>query len=149
YQEEILKLLPGSSVRVSGTVTESPGKGQSIELRADAVHVLGYSDASYPLQKKAHSFEFLRTIAHLRPRTNSLGAVFRVRSALAQAVHEYFRGKGFYYIHAPIITGSDAEGAGQMFQVTTLDPGNPPRAEGGAVDYTKDFFAQKTHLTVS
>jgi asparaginyl-tRNA synthetase len=149
YQEEILKLLPGSSVRVTGTVAESPGKGQSIELRAESVQVFGFSDGSYPLQKKHHSFEFLRTIAHLRPRTNSLGAVFRVRSALAQAVHEYFRGKGFYYIHAPIITGSDAEGAGQMFQVTTLDVGSPPRGEGGAVDYARDFFGQKTHLTVS
>jgi len=148
YKDEILKLTPGSSVRVEGTVTESPGKGQSIEVRAESVHVYGFSDPSFPLQKKHHTFEFLRTIAHLRPRTNSLGAVFRVRSALAQAVHEYFRGKGFYYIHAPIITGSDAEGAGQMFQVTTLDVGSPPRADG-AVDYKQDFFAQKTHLTVS
>jgi asparaginyl-tRNA synthetase len=148
YKDEILKLTPGSSVRVEGTVTESPGKGQSVELRADAVHVLGLADPSYPLQKKHHTFEFLRTIAHLRPRTNSLGAVFRIRSALAQCVHEYFREKGFYYIHAPIITGSDAEGAGQMFQVTALDVGNPPRVEG-AVDYAADFFGKKTHLTVS
>ncbi len=151
YKDEILKLTPGSSVRVEGTVTESPGKGQSIEVRAESVHVYGFSDPSFPLQKKHHTFEFLRTIAHLRPRTNSLGAVFRIRSALAQAVHEYFRAKGFYYIHAPIITGSDAEGAGQMFQVTTLDVGSPPRAPGGggAVDYAQDFFGKKTHLTVS
>jgi asparaginyl-tRNA synthetase len=149
YAEEILKLGPGSSVRVEGTVSESPGKGQSIEVRAESVHVYGFSDPSYPLQKKHHTFEYLRTIAHLRPRTNSLGAVFRIRSTLAQAVHEYFREKGFQYIHAPIITGSDAEGAGQMFQVTTLDVQKPPRGEGGAVDYAKDFFAQKTHLTVS
>jgi asparaginyl-tRNA synthetase len=149
YKEEILKLTPGSSVRVEGTVAESPGKGQSVELRAESVHVYGFSDASYPLQKKHHTFEFLRTIAHLRPRTNSYGAVFRVRSMLAQCVHEYFRAKGFYYIHAPIITGSDAEGAGQMFQVTTLDVGSPPRAEGGTVDYAQDFFGKKTHLTVS
>jgi asparaginyl-tRNA synthetase len=152
YQDEVLKLTPGSSVRVVGTVAESPGKGQSIELRAESVHVYGFADASYPLQKKHHTFEFLRTIAHLRPRTNSLGAVFRVRSMLAQCVHEYFRSKGFYYIHAPIITGSDAEGAGQMFQVTTLDVANPPRIDGlrdGAVDYARDFFGQKTHLTVS
>lgn len=149
YTEDVLKLLPGSSVSIEGTVAESPGKGQSVEVRAASVHVYGFSDASYPLQKKAHSFEFLRTIAHLRPRTNSLGAVFRVRSALAQAVHEYFREKGFVYVHAPIITGSDAEGAGQMFQVTTLDAAKPPRLEGGAVDYAQDFFGQKTHLTVS
>ncbi len=149
YKDEILKLTPGSSVRVEGTVVESQGKGQSIELRAESVHVYGFADPSYPLQKKHHTFEFLRTIAHLRPRTNSLGAVFRVRSALAQCVHEYFRAKGFYYIHAPIITGSDAEGAGQMFQVTALDMKSPPRGEGGAVDYARDFFGKKTHLTVS
>ena len=149
YKDEIARLSPGACIRVEGTVAESPGKGQAIELRAESVHVYGFSDASFPLQKKHHSFEFLRTIAHLRPRTNSYGAVFRVRSMLAQNVHEYFREKGFYYIHAPIITGSDAEGAGQMFQVTTLDVGDPPRAEGGAVDYTQDFFGQKAHLTVS
>jgi len=130
-------------------LTASPGKGQAIELKAESVQVLGASDASYPLQKKGHSWEFLRTIAHLRPRTNALGAVFRVRSMLAQNVHEYFREKGFFYIHAPIVTGSDAEGAGQMFQVTALDVNKPPRAEGGAVDYNQDFFGQKTHLTVS
>ena len=149
YKDEILKLSPGSSVRVEGTLASSPGKGQAIELKAESVHLLGGSDASYPLQKKGHSWEFLRTIAHLRPRTNALGAVFRVRSMLAQNVHEYFRQKGFFYIHAPIVTGSDAEGAGQMFQVTSLDVSKPPRAEGGAVDYNQDFFGQKTHLTVS
>ena len=149
YKDEIQKLLPGSSVRVEGMLTASPGKGQAIELKAESVQVLGASDASYPLQKKGHSWEFLRTIAHLRPRTNALGAVFRVRSMLAQNVHEYFREKGFFYIHAPIVTGSDAEGAGQMFQVTALDVNKPPRAEGGAVDYNQDFFGQKTHLTVS
>jgi asparaginyl-tRNA synthetase len=149
YKDEIARLSPGACVAVEGTVTESPGKGQAIELRAENVLVHGFSDASFPLQKKHHTFEYLRTIAHLRPRTNSFGAVFRVRSMLAQNVHEYFREKGFYYIHAPIITGSDAEGAGQMFQVTSLDVGNPPRAEGGAVDYAEDFFGQKTHLTVS
>jgi asparaginyl-tRNA synthetase len=149
YKEEILKLSAGASVRVEGTIAESPGKGQAIELRAASVHVYGYSDATYPMQKKGHTWEFLRTIAHLRPRANSLGAVFRIRSALAQHVHEYFRDNGFHYIHAPIITGSDAEGAGQMFQVTTLDLANVPRGEGGAIDYSKDFFGQKTHLTVS
>jgi asparaginyl-tRNA synthetase len=149
YKDEIARLSPGACIAVEGTVAESPGKGQAIELRAESVLVHGFSDPSFPLQKKHHTFEYLRTIAHLRPRTNSFGAVFRVRSMLAQNVHEYFREKGFYYIHAPIITGSDAEGAGQMFQVTALDVGNPPRAEGGAVDYAEDFFGQKTHLTVS
>jgi asparaginyl-tRNA synthetase len=149
YKDDVLKLTPGSSVRVEGMVVESQGKGQSVELRAESVHVYGFADPSYPLQKKHHTFEFLRTIAHLRPRTNSLGAVFRVRSALAQCVHEYFRAKGFYYIHAPIITGSDAEGAGQMFQVTALDMKSPPRGDGGAIDYAQDFFGTKTHLTVS
>ena len=149
YKDEIAKLTIGSSIRVEGTVVASPGKGQAIELKAESIHVYGFSDASYPLQKKGASFEFLRSIAHLRPRTNSYGAVFRVRSVLAQAVHEYFRGKGFHYIHAPIITGSDAEGAGQMFQVTTLDPAKLPRTPEGAVDYSEDFFGQKTHLTVS
>src|SRR5580704_3699804 len=149
YKDEIARLSPGACIAVEGTVAESPGKGQAIELRAESVLVHGFSDPSFPLQKKHHTFEYLRTIAHLRPRTNSFGAVFRVRSMLAQNVHEYFREKGFYYIHAPIITGSDAEGAGQMFQVTALDVGNPPRAEGGAVDYAEDFFGQKTHRTVS
>jgi len=149
YKDEIAKLTIGSSIRVEGTLVASPGKGQAIELKAESVHVYGFADASYPLQKKGASFEFLRSIAHLRPRTNSMGAVFRVRSALAQAVHEYFRGNGYYYIHAPIVTGSDAEGAGQMFQVTTLDVAKPPRTPDGAVDYREDFFGQKTHLTVS
>jgi asparaginyl-tRNA synthetase len=149
YKDEVLELQTGASVHVEGTIAASQGKGQAIELKAERVVVHGFADASFPLQKKGHSFEFLRTIAHLRPRTNSLGAVFRVRSALAQCVHEYFREKGFVYVHAPIITGSDAEGAGQMFQVTTLDVASPPRGDGGAVDYGRDFFGQKTHLTVS
>jgi asparaginyl-tRNA synthetase len=149
YKDEIAKLSVGACVRVEGTVVASPAKGQAIELKAESMHVYGFSDASYPLQKKGASFEFLRTIGHLRPRTNSFGAVFRVRSVLAQAVHEYFQSKGFYYIHAPIVTGSDAEGAGQMFQVTTLDVNKPPRTPEGAVDYAEDFFGQKTHLTVS
>ncbi|MFT3767091.1 MAG: asparagine--tRNA ligase [Minicystis sp.] len=149
YKDEVAKLTIGSSIRVEGTVVASPAKGQAIELKAETIHVYGFSDASYPLQKKGASFEFLRSIAHLRPRTNSFGAVFRVRSVLAQAVHEYFRSKGFHYIHAPIITGSDAEGAGQMFQITTLDVNKPPRTPEGAVDYAEDFFGQKTHITVS
>ncbi|APR85258.1 Asparaginyl-tRNA synthetase [Minicystis rosea] len=149
YKDEIAKLTIGSSIRVEGTIVASPAKGQAIELKAESIHVYGFSDPSYPLQKKGATFEFLRSIAHLRPRTNSYGAVFRVRSVLAQAVHEYFRSKGFHYIHAPIITGSDAEGAGQMFQVTTLDMAKAPRTPEGAVDYAEDFFGQKTHLTVS
>ncbi|MFO0555398.1 MAG: asparagine--tRNA ligase [Polyangiaceae bacterium] len=149
YEADVLKLSPGAAIMAEGTVVESPGKGQAIELKAATIEVFGFSDPSYPLQKKAHSFEFLRTIAHLRPRTNSYGAVFRLRSALAQHVHEYFRLKGFHYVHAPIITGSDAEGAGHMFQVTTLDLDKVPRGEGGVVDYSQDFFGQKTHLTVS
>lgn len=149
YKDEIAKLSPGASVGVIGEIVASPGKGQSIEIKAESVHVYGMSDATYPLQKKGHTFEFLRTIAHLRPRSNSLGAVFRIRSVLAQGIHEYFRDKGFYYIHAPIVTGSDAEGAGQMFQVTALDMSKPPRTPEGAVNYADDFFGQKTHLTVS
>jgi len=149
YQSEVLKLSPGAAVSVEGTLVESPGKEQSCELRADKVTVAGYSDPSYPLQKKHHSFEFLRTIGHLRPRTNSFGAVFRVRDALSQNIHQYFRSNGFYYIHTPIITGSDCEGAGQMFQVTTMDLGKPHRKETGEIDYESDFFGKRTNLTVS
>jgi asparaginyl-tRNA synthetase len=149
YKDEIAKLSPGASIHVEGVVVQSPGKGQAIELKAETIRVWGMSDPSYPLQKKGTSFEFLRTIAHLRPRTNSLGAVFRIRSELAMAVHEYFRQNGFYYVNSPIITGSDAEGAGQMFQVTSLDMNKPPRTPDGKIDYSQDFFAQKTHLTVS
>lgn len=149
YQSEVLRISAGAAVEVEGTLAESPAKGQSVELRAERIHVHGWSDPSFPLQKKHHSFEFLRTIAHLRPRTNTFGAVFRIRDTLAQGIHEYFRSKGFYYIHAPIITGSDCEGAGQMFQVTTLDVGKPPRAEGDQIDWAQDFFGRKTYLTVS
>ena len=149
YEAEVLKILPGTSLRVEGTLVQSPGKGQSVELKADTLHIYGWADASYPLQKKNHTLEFLRTIAHLRPRTNTLGAVTRVRHALAQAVHRHFHSLGFTYIHTPIITSSDAEGAGQMFQVTTLNLAQPPRTEGGAVDFQQDFFGRKTHLTVS
>lgn len=139
----------GSAVQVTGTLIESPAKGQRVELKASAVTIIGKSDEDYPLQKKRHSFEFLRTIAHLRPRTKSLGAVFRMRHALQMAIHEFFDSRGFIQVHTPIITASDCEGAGQMFRVTTLDVDNPPKTKDGRVDYTQDFFGTETSLTVS
>jgi len=142
-------LLTGASVSVSGSLVESRGKGQGVELLAEKIDLIGKSRADYPLQKKRHSFEFLREIAHLRPRTNTFGAVTRVRNALSAAVHEFFQERGFLWIHTPIITGSDAEGAGNMFQVTTLNLENPPRTEDGGIDYQQDFFGRKAHLTVS
>jgi len=149
YQEIIPQLHTGTSVVIHGTVVESPGKGQSFELKATNIELIGFCDpATYPLQKKRHSFEFLRTIAHLRPRTNTIGAVTRVRNALAYATHKFFQEQGFYYIQTPIITGSDCEGAGQMFGVTTLDLENIPKKEG-KTDFTQDFFAKKAFLTVS
>ena len=150
YESEILKLTIGSSVEVIGNVVESPGKGQTTEVKAESVKVLGYADATtYPLQKKGTSFEFLRTIAHLRPRTNTFGAVARVRNEICKSIHNFFQSRGFVYVHAPIITGSDCEGAGQMFRVTTLDMNNPPRKEDGKVDFEQDFFGKETNLTVS
>jgi len=149
YQEVIPKLHTGASVVVQGTVVESPGKGQAFEVKASTIELVGYCDPeTYPLQKKRHSFEFLRTIAHLRPRTNTIGAVTRVRNALAYATHKFFQEQGFYYIHTPIITGSDCEGAGQMFEVTTLDLEKVPKKDGKA-DFTQDFFGKKAFLTVS
>ncbi len=145
----VARASTGASVEVQGKLVESKGQGQKWEVVASEFKVLGEADATYPLQKKGHTLEFLREIAHLRPRSNLFGAVFRVRSRLAYAVHQFFQDKGFCYIHAPIITASDAEGAGEMFRVTTLDPQNPPKTEQGAVDYSKDFFAKKTFLTVS
>jgi len=149
YEGEILKAGTGACLAVEGTLVGSPGKEQAVELKAERIEVLGNADATYPLQKKGTSFEFLRSIAHLRPRTNSLGAVQRIRNALAFAVHEHLQSRGFSWVHTPIITGSDAEGAGAMFQVTTLDLDRPPRTDTGAVDYAEDFFGKKTHLTVS
>ncbi|MDX1985900.1 MAG: asparagine--tRNA ligase [Candidatus Obscuribacter sp.] len=150
YESEVLKLSIGSSVEVHGTVVESPGKGQTTEVKASSLKVLGYADAStYPLQKKGTSFEFLRTIAHLRPRTNTFGAVARVRNEICRSIHNFFQSRGFLYVHAPIITGSDCEGAGQMFRVTTLDLDNLPRTEDGKVDFEQDFFGKSTNLTVS
>ena len=149
YESEIKKLSAGASVTVSGTLRESPGKGQATELQAESVVVHGTADAeTYPLQKKRHSFEFLRTIAHLRPRTNTFGAVARVRNCVCRSIHDFFQEEGFLYIHTPIITASDCEGAGEMFQVTTLELANPPK-QGPAVDFTRDFFDRPTFLTVS
>lgn len=146
---EISKLSVGSSIRVKGTVVESPGAKQPFEIKAECIEIEGLSTPDYPLQKKSHSFEFLRTIAHLRPRTNTFSAVFRVRSMVAYAIHQFFQERGFVYVHTPIITGSDCEGAGEMFRVTTLDMENPPRDEHGRIDTSKDFFGKASNLTVS
>jgi len=149
YESDVKRLSPGCSVTVEGLVKQSPGKGQSTEVQARSVIVHGPADVeSYPLQKKHHTFEFLRTIAHLRPRTNTFGAICRVRNCVSRSIHDFFQQEGFLYIHTPIITASDCEGAGQMFRVTTLDPANPPKLEQ-QVDYTKDFFARPAYLTVS
>jgi len=150
YDQVIPTLTTGAAVSIAGTLVESPGKGQAFELRAEKIELIGSCDSEdYPLQKKRHSFEFLRTIAHLRPRTNTIGAVTRVRNALAFATHKFFNENGFNYIQTPIITGSDCEGAGQMFQVTTLDQKNVPKVKDGSVDYSKDFFEKPAYLTVS
>ena len=149
YEQEIRPLRTGAAVRVRGELVDSPGRGQRYEVRAREVEVVGPAGPDYPLQKKRHSFEFLRTIAHLRPRTNTLGAVFRVRNAAAMAIHQWFQERGFLWLHTPIITTSDAEGAGEMFRVTTLDLGEPPRDPEGRVDERADFFGRPAHLTVS
>ena len=149
YESEVRGLATGCAVSVTGELVDSPGEGQRYELRATRVEVVGGVAADYPLQKKRHSFEFLRTIAHLRPRTNTIGAVLRVRSAASHAIHQFFQQRGFLYLHTPVITASDAEGAGELFRVTTLDPGNPPRDTGGGVDWSADFFGREAFLTVS
>lgn len=146
---DISKLSVGSAISVCGLLTESPGAKQPFELKAEKIVIEGLSTTDYPLQKKSHSFEFLRSIAHLRPRTNTFSAVFRVRSLVAYAIHKFFQEQGFVYVHTPLITGSDAEGAGEMFRVTTLDLDNLPRTEEGKIDYPKDFFGKATNLTVS
>lgn len=146
---KIGKLNVGSALIVSGTLVETPGAKQPFEIQAKEVLVEGESTADYPLQKKRHSLEYLRTIAHLRPRTNTFQAVFRVRSLIAYAIHRFFQERGFVYVHTPLITGSDCEGAGEMFQVTTLDLQNPPLTPEGKVDYSQDFFGKETNLTVS
>ena len=148
--EQLKPVTTGSSVRVTGKLVESMGKGQTSEIQAETIELYGTADpASYPLQKKGHSLEFLREIAHLRPRTNFFGSVLRIRSSLAFAIHKFFNERGFYYFHTPLITASDCEGAGAMFQVTTLDLNNLPEDEEGKVDYSKDFYAKPTALTVS
>ncbi|MBL9104510.1 MAG: asparagine--tRNA ligase [Myxococcales bacterium] len=139
----------GSSVDVVGELVASPAAGQKVELKATQVSVIGLADSTFPLQKKRHTFEFLRTVAHLRARTNTFGAVFRVRSALAQAIHQFYQDRGFVYVHTPIITAADAEGAGEMFRVTTIDVDKPPRTPDGKVDWHQDFFSKPTYLTVS
>lgn len=150
YQSLINQLTTGCSVTVKGTIVESPGEKQSLEMHANEIKIIGKCDPeTYPLQKKRHTFEFLRTIAHLRPRTNTIGAVTRVRNALAFATHLFFQERGFLYIHTPIITASDCEGAGQMFRVTTLDMQNLPKTQDNKIDYALDFFAKPAYLTVS
>ena len=147
--EEISKLTISSSIKVTGIVVESQGKGQAYEIKATKIEVYDKADSDYPLQNKRHTFEFLRTIAHLRPRTNAFFAVFRVRSLLAYAIHKFFQEKNFVYVQTPIITGSDAEGAGEMFRLTTLDINNVPRTEKGDIDFKQDFFGKEANLTVS
>jgi asparaginyl-tRNA synthetase len=151
YESEVLHLTAGCAVECTGTLAESQGTGQSVELQADSITVVGWVDDpdSYPVSAKRHTFEYLREVPHLRARTNTIGAVARVRNALAQAIHRYFHEHGFYWIHTPIITASDAEGAGELFRVSTLDLANLPRNGDGSVDFSQDFFGRPTFLTVS
>ncbi|MBO7278189.1 MAG: asparagine--tRNA ligase [Bacteroidales bacterium] len=151
FEEELLKqITTGCSLCVRGDLVESQGSGQAVEIQAKEIQIYGTADPeTYPLQKKGHSMEFLREIAHLRPRTNTFGAVLRIRHAMAFAIHKFFNDKGFFYLHTPLITASDAEGAGAMFQVTTLNVENPPRNEDNSINYSEDFFGRHTSLTVS
>ncbi|MBX7201575.1 MAG: asparagine--tRNA ligase [Bacteroidia bacterium] len=151
FSDDLLKTVQtGCSIEVHGKLVASQGSGQAVELLAEKMEVLGEADPEkFPLQKKKHSLEFLREIAHLRPRTNTFGAILRIRHALAFAIHKYFNDRHFYYVHAPILTGSDAEGAGEMFRVSVLDPANPPRKEDQSVDFSQDFFGKEANLTVS
>ncbi len=149
-EEELKGVTTGACIAVDGLLVASMGAGQGVEVQASKIEIYGTADPeTYPLQKKGHSLEFLRDIAYLRPRTNTFGAVLRIRHAMAFAIHSYFNERKFFYLHTPLITGSDCEGAGQMFNVTTLDVANPPRREDGAVDYTQDFFGKACNLTVS
>ena len=149
-EAELKGVTTGACLRVDGTLVASLGAGQGVEVQAEKIEIYGTADPdTYPLQKKGHSLEFLRDIAYLRPRTNTFGAVLRIRHAMAYAIHKYFNDKGFYYLHTPLITASDCEGAGAMFNVSTLDMSNPPRTEEGAVDYSQDFFGKPCSLTVS
>jgi len=147
--KDVSKLSVGSAIEVEGQLVETPNAKQPFELIATKIMIENLCPSDYQLQKKRHSFEFLRTISHLRPRTNTFSAVFRVRSLAAFAIHQFFQERGFVYVHTPLITGSDAEGAGQMFRVTTLDMNNPPKTENGKIDYSQDFFQKETSLTVS
>ncbi len=151
FGEEFLKpITTGACINVNGKLVESMGQGQSVEIQATEIEIYGEADpTTYPLQKKGHSLEFLREIAHLRPRSNTFGAIFRIRHHMSYTIHKYFNDRGFFYFHTPIITASDAEGAGSMFEVTTLDVNNPPRDENGKVDFKEDFFGRQTNLTVS
>ena len=147
---ELVRCNTGAALRAKGVLKESPGKGQRVEVEVSEIRVFGVSDPEkYPLQKKGHTLEFLREIGHLRPRTNTFGAVLRLRNILSAAVHEFFQYRGFLWVHTPIITASDCEGAGELFSVTSLDIGNPPKQEGGSVDFTQDFFGKRAYLTVS
>ena len=149
-EAELKGVTTGACLRVDGKLVASLGAGQGVEVQAEKIEIYGTADPeTYPLQKKGHSLEFLRDIAYLRPRTNTFGAVLRIRHAMAFAIHKYFTDRGFYYLHTPLITASDCEGAGAMFNVSTLDMSNPPRTEDGAVDYTQDFFGKPCSLTVS
>ena len=149
-EEQLKPVTTGACIRVDGRLVASPGSGQGVEVQADSIEVYGTADPeTYPLQKKGHSLEFLRDIAYLRPRTNTFGAVLRIRHAMAFAIHKYFNEHGFYYLHTPLITASDCEGAGTMFNVTTLDMDNPPRTDEGRIDYSQDFFGKPCSLTVS
>ncbi len=147
--EEVRKLTISSSLIVTGEVVKTENAKQPFEIKAHNINIVNQADLDYPLQKKKHSFEYLRTISHLRPRTNTFNAVFRVRSVLSYAIHKFFQERGFVYVHTPIITGSDCEGAGEMFRVTAMDLDNPPKDENGAVDFSQDFFGKSSHLTVS
>jgi len=151
YEQDVLKLCAGCSVIVTGQLVESEGKGQKYEVQATNVKVVGWVDdpETYPVAKKRHTFEYLRTVAHLRPRTNAFGAITRVRTSLANAIHRYFHEREFHWINTPILTSSDCEGAGEMFRVSTLDMANPPKTDTGAIDYSQDFFGKETFLTVS
>jgi len=148
-EETVREIGVGAAIRCTGVLVDSPGKGQKYEVQAESLEIVGICDETYPLQKKRHTMEFLRTIGHLRVRSNLFGAVFRVRSRLAYAIHKFFNERNFMYVHSPIITSSDCEGAGQMFRVSTLDPENLPRTEEGSIDYSQDFFGKATNLTVS
>ena len=150
FSEETLKpITTGACIHAKGILVQSQGQGQTVEIQVSEITLLGGADDTFPLQKKGHTLEFLREVAHLRPRTNTFGAVLRIRHNMAFAINKYFNDRGFFYLHTPIITGSDAEGAGEMFRVTTLDPVNPPKNEDGTVNYKEDFFGKSTNLTVS